>query len=511
MCEGFKKQKRKYLIKSLLKSIAVGTSAGLSVVGVVLLTLKLCEQNINAGFYVLIGLCCAVAAGGLTFALSRPVDLKIARKLDEEYGLDEKVQTMVTYKDREDFIYRLQREDVSQKLAVLPKRKISFGQIWQYVLIFILAIAIFIPALAVHKNTAPASGIDLVELSVTERGLVGQLIGDINESELSDEVKALTVSLLRNLLANLEGEHTDKSRNAAVVASITFIDAAVTSENVYKKICAELIKEEPLKVVSDTVVDGITMFKADGTILSYQRVKDEAELIPGYVFNLFNKTFITSEASLREKLKISKADGFAEKLTEYDAALENVLTNSEAYAGRILSALESFKSALSEVLEKSGQSFADATLQNDLNSGFTYFVQNLSAAVSVESYNCLMNEYVRTRLAKIFNVSLYDLPSLRYGVEGGSAGIGAPDDTTGEKKDPGGGMGSGGMLYGSDDEIYDHELGKRVKYGEVINKYYNDVLNLILEGNLSDEYAAALDSYFSLLMGGVQDTGKEND
>ncbi|MDE6597309.1 MAG: hypothetical protein K2K60_01555 [Clostridia bacterium] len=511
MSESFKKQKRKYLIKSLLESIAVGVSAGLFVVGVVLLTLKLCELNINAGFYVLIGLSCAAVGGGLTYLFSHPSDMKVARKLDEEYGLDEKIQTMVIYKDKEDFIYRLQREDASEKLAVLPKRKISFRQVWQYVVILILAIAIFIPALAIRKNSVPANGNDLVELSATECELVEQLIGDINESELSDGVKASTVSVLRNLLANLEGEHTERSRKAAVVASISFIDTSVTSENTYKKICTELIKQEPLKVVSDTVVDGITMFKADGTILSYQKVKDEAEVIPDYVFSLFNKTFVTAENSLRETLKISKDDGFAEKLTEYDTAFENALTNSESYTGGLLSSLKSFKSALGEVLEKSGQSFAEATLQNDLNAGFANFVQTFSAAVSNESYNCLMAEYIRNRLAKIFNVPLTDLPSLRYGVEGGSAGIGAPEDPNEEKKDPSGGMGEGGLIYGSDDEIYDHELGKRVKYGEVINKYYGDVLNLILEGNLSEEYATALDNYFSLLMGGVQDTEKGND
>ena len=103
-------------------------------------------------------------------------------------------------------------------------------------LILILAIAIFIPALAIHKNSAPANGNDLVELSATECELVEQLIDDINESELSDGVKVSTVSVLRNLLANLEGEHTERSRKAAVVASISFIDAALCNHHLYSQL-----------------------------------------------------------------------------------------------------------------------------------------------------------------------------------------------------------------------------------------------------------------------------------
>ncbi|MDE7306105.1 MAG: hypothetical protein K2N33_01815, partial [Clostridia bacterium] len=458
-------------------------------------------------YYAIIAVGVAALSGGVLFLFLRPMDAKIARRIDEEYGLNEKVQTMVACKDKEGFIYELQRADASEKLAALPRKKISFKQIWQYLLIFLLSVAIFIPAIVIPMKTVSAVDNGYIEFSKTERELVELLVDDINESELSDETKTSLISVLQNLILNLEGEHTELSRKSAVIASVTFVDALIDSCNTYKKVCSELVRQELLKSVSDAIVDGITMFKSDGTVLSFQKVKEEAEVVPEYVYNSINKALLSEENSFREDLRITKDDGFVEKLTKYVTAVTAVLTGCGNGDGEILASFKSLKNVLDSVLEKSGQNYAESTLQGELDSGFPVIVQSFAAAVSQESYNCLMGEYVRNRLAKIFNISLNDLPALRYGVEGGSGGIGSDDPADkDDDKNHGGGMGDGNMIYGSDDEVYDHELGQRVKYGEVINKHYTNILNLILEGNLTEDFTAALDSYFSILMGGANES-----
>ena len=83
MDKNFKNFKTNYLIRTVLLCIAIGVSAGLLAVGIVLLSLKLNEISINAGFYVLIGVGVAALLGVPLFFLLRPDDVAVAKKIDD--------------------------------------------------------------------------------------------------------------------------------------------------------------------------------------------------------------------------------------------------------------------------------------------------------------------------------------------------------------------------------------------------------------------------------------------
>ena len=72
MSNEFNRIKKRFLIEAIIKSAACALSAGLFAVGAVLLGLKLGDSAINAGYYVLIGLGAAFAAGAPVFFLLRP-------------------------------------------------------------------------------------------------------------------------------------------------------------------------------------------------------------------------------------------------------------------------------------------------------------------------------------------------------------------------------------------------------------------------------------------------------
>ena len=146
MDEKFKKIKNKCLIEALIKSAVIGISAGLFVTGIILLSLVLTGYSIHWAIYIPIGLISALAGGGVSFLFMRPSDMRVAKKYDTEFGLNEKLQTMVAFSGQEGDIIALQRSDASETLASLPARKIRFSQIWQYCLCAVLALALFFSA-----------------------------------------------------------------------------------------------------------------------------------------------------------------------------------------------------------------------------------------------------------------------------------------------------------------------------------------------------------------------------
>ena len=65
-----------------------------------------------------------------------------------------------------------------------------------------------------------------------------------------------------------------------------------------------------------------------------------------------------------------------------------------------------------------------------------------------------------------------------------------------------GGLGSGDAIYGSDDLIYDPDTNSYVTYGEVLNKYYAKIAELLLDGTLTEEEIEAVNEYFATLYDG---------
>jgi len=67
-----------------------------------------------------------------------------------------------------------------------------------------------------------------------------------------------------------------------------------------------------------------------------------------------------------------------------------------------------------------------------------------------------------------------------------------------------GGIGSGDIVYGSDDQIYDPDTNENVKYGSVINEYYAKITEKLLDGNVSEELEKYISDYFASLYDGTE-------
>ena len=106
-----------------------------------------------------------------------------------------------------------------------------------------------------------------------------------------------------------------------------------------------------------------------------------------------------------------------------------------------------------------------------------------------------------TQICNLFNISrpafkrpyLYDSDSFE-GIEDDGLGMG--------------GIG-GGAVYGSDDLVYDPNTNTYVEYGEILEKYYQAMIDKTFGEGYTKEEKEALEKYFAILYGGFENEEKE--
>ncbi len=505
MDASFKKIKKKFLVFAIIKSLICGVSAGLFAVGAVLLALKLAGIPIHGGYYALIGICVASVCFGIVFPFMRQDDLKVARKLDKDYALRERVETMVAFEKDGGDIACLQREDAQTKLENLPKKKPDFKKLWQYILIPFVAVALFVSAVAVKDRYPDGDDSDKV-YAVTQWQLnsLKEIIDNVGDCELSEGVKQSTVETLEGFYNALVLGVPEITFNTVLLATVRAVDGILASESTYYAICTQLVTSEAYEPLADTVVSSVKAFQGLVKVNSYDAVKARAAELEADIDKLCRLYLLNGEDSLLNHFKkITQEEGLMYRLNEYKDGLAELLEKSQVQADDgLVGAFSSFMAGIAETteLERRTDEYIYRMLQ--LNA-FDPLANSLPFYLYLQSYNYLVDEYIRERLATVFGYPSANLPLLKLDVEKPNGGGEEPEDP-GEEGPPGGGLGPGDIHYGSDDIIYDPEKGY-VSYGEVINEYYSRVLGQIIEGGIPEDVANILTKYFDLLMSGIED------
>ena len=225
MSETFKKLKKLFVRNTLIKSAVCGVSASLFVVGVILLSIKLAALYINAGYYVLIAVVVAAAVTAAIYFIMRPTDKSVAKTLDRDYNLGEKVQTMVACMAMEGSIYTLQREDAERRLGEVKIKKPAFADIWQYVLAGVLAFALFLTSVIVPSRYISPNADPDYNMTKTQSVSLRQLINDVKNSGLKVNVSTPVVSSLEELYEKLEKATVVSSMKTAVKSRLNYHSA----------------------------------------------------------------------------------------------------------------------------------------------------------------------------------------------------------------------------------------------------------------------------------------------
>ena len=495
MGEKFNKIKRKFTVEAILKCAAIGLSFGALLLGVLLLSFKLSAIKLNALWYVLIFFAAALAVGGGLFFLFKPTDKKVAIKLDSEYNLHERVQTALSFKDCEGELLELQRSDTAAALSALTLKKPTFKQLWKYALALIVALviaitAIAVPAKAVEGGAANPPGGETAwedrpyHYSVYDSTCVeGLLWANSEKISLRGELNALIGEELNGLNEKLALASTNGEMYAAVTGAITAIDTAVKQTASYYPVATAL---NALR--QSAIVRAILSVAEEYVGSSYATGTDVRNFYSALVFSADSK-ISAALAPLKEKVTalslVRLENGIANVVRDIREGLENSLISEE---DALYIALKQFADGL-EITDADG-----------VEALFDALVPALADELSEQAYALAADVFFADALNEQF---LLSQPERRVSVAYRKITVNAAEDE-GDGENEGdennkGGHGDGDREYGGDDLVYDPDTGEYVPYGELLDKYYALVNQLLEEGLLSEEQAAIVRAYFHAL------------
>lgn len=496
MLKSFDNLKRKSLFAALIKSLAVGICCALLAVGVQALVIKLAALKIAWYYYLAVGAVFAAVGFCAAFLCVRPTDKRLAKKLDDEYALKEKVQTMVEFYDKEGDLLRLQRDDTDVALKTLHPKKFSFRKIWRYFVLGAVSVAVIVTAIVVPSRYKPPFDDDAYELSSIDEAVLLQLITDVKGFAVSDTVKEEAVAELEALLD--EARKADKWSSVRAIAktAASDIDDAVIAANSYREVALRLNTNKALNDVKLSLLNALAWYKTGNKISAADTVTEltaQSQSKLREELSVFTEEFVNGFETLTSGREIY--DKLAEFLEPFNESMAPTGDTDSLQNDTYYLALSDFSTQLGIVYDEYDSRSVDG-LREIISSAAEDYVTASVGELYYQVNNRIADEYICNVLSGIFKVGLspkeLTLP-----------GMTDEDASGGDDPEHSGSIGDETSKVGSDDEIFDPEAMLHVKYGTVIDDYYAAIYAMINDENsgLSEEMKNYLIKYFQILYG----------
>lgn len=504
MMQNFGKVKKKSIIIAALLSVAAGVCAGLLVAGALLVAFRLSQTEVAWWVYLVAGLGAAVLGGGIAYLIFLPTDKRVARKLDRDYSLGQKVQTMVEFSSVEqpDQMVLMQRMQADEAIGSVAKGRLKLGGLWKLVFIPVLAAAMFVGGMLtpVPKSQVVVVPPPIYDMTQTQRTALLTLIRDVEESELDEGAKPAVLDELNGLLEKLEEEILQSEMKEYVISSVRAIDDLIAAVTDYTKVYAVLDGDEKLSPLSDAIVDGTLFYKAGGAdVQAMATVVAMAEVAPQEIYDILTEWSTQFTSAYAESGIAQIKSG----ISDYASSLYGVLVenNADAPAEGTSALFDALRSYITELIKLSAADttgLSDAAYRSDLAVKCSAMVDGVTDVLCGQSYSCMMDDYIRNSLARIFGLSRAEIGSNEQVV---------PDDDGSTEEPPPGddGWSDGDIEYGSDDLVLDPDTLEMVPYGQLIDKYKGVVDEMIASGATPEELILYLNRYFDSLYGGLDE------
>lgn len=510
----FGRYKSKAIMLIVLKALLAAIGLGLLVFGILLLLLKH-ELIANAIFPTLFGALSCLICFTITFLLLRGNDKKLAKELDTQLKLKEKVQTMLVYKDEQGAIYELQRQDAKKSLKEAKGKRFGLKHLWIYALCAVVGIAMLVVALVINPvkpEPEPEPEIPF-ELTTMQEAALVELIDYVEKSEMVEPYKTSVKNAVNDLITGLKLSTTVKERDICIKAA----NDTILKETDDSSLAIELINE--------LWACNTPTLKALAKALNYYDwpYLDEWDKYSSSVAD-FRKLFIFTQVAKND-------EGEGTEVNELEM-IEYVRPLLEETSTHILSSLE--KSGLdendelylilvrlasaNEVDDKLGTKTLGLKMLSELITivGYTETQRSLDdtllaynsiifKALSAHKVNTDTGEYAVTRICNLFGYKApaFERPRL---INSSIEGEGGNEEAGG-----GGGAIGGGAVFGSDDLVYDPNTGEYVEYGEILARYYAIMYGKVDAGVYTEEEKAALEKYFAILQDGFPEEKEEGE
>ena len=472
MEKNFKRFKSRARLQAILSSVLIGSGGGVLFAALSMLISKLLGNTLHPAFY-FVGVGIAALAIVTLYFVFNPSDERLARRLDLLYGLNEKIGTMVEFRDDPGAFYSLQREDAEEKLSEAPINLMKSRTLVSGVVTLALAASLMLTAVLVPVKAAYEEPIDEFDKQWILTSL-DEIVANLQSNRfMNADLRDYAIDELNDLIAFVEGSTLFSEMKAEAIKKIINIDSELDKTNTAVTI------GEKFKVSSDEKLVNV------GKNLS----------------DLSSSGTRKAILEFGESLVASNYDAIGFTASEMNSYLmsSGVAIDYQIYV--------IFKTLIVEMQNGS---------MRDIEAAAELAAKNIEDLISIQNLNVTAISRAISGVCTLFGITQSDLDE--QGVE-----VVLPDRDTvdqspeddSETKEPdasmgSGGLGSGDVIYGSNDMVYDPYRNTYVPYGVLINEYFAKVNEKITDGKVSDEEAKLFDTYFGLLLGSKNEQNDSN-
>lgn len=475
MSRNFEKIKKKIRLATIIKFVLFGLALGVLAAAVFVITQKMLTRTPQMGLAIVIGGAVATVTALLSLWVKYPTEKRIAKRLDERLGMNEKVQTMVEFRGQDSAMLEMQRQNTEQVLSETPAGRLRSRRAWLHTVLPVLAIAVAAAAVLLPVRTESSAPVgegpgeeDLWELTEWHVTAVRVLIEEVKASGMQEDGRDSVVEIMEKMLADLEYVQSKSVMKRTVMDAMVRINAVTNEINSYTAIVRSLrgagnarLKElaDAIGTPADPIVE--SKYQALKTGFSDDSLEEDLRQFASAV-----SVAVTTANAAQDDALCAALNDFGGKLTELAAAVEDMSPEEAAVA-------------LSRSFEAAAEHIGDALQQ-----------QGINRKTTDDAIEGLMS---------IFGISWNELPDeLKYSDDEEAS---TEDNEYEEKEDEivgeDGGKGSGEVIYGSDDAIYYPKDETHVKYGDVIDEYNGQKVTELQERPLTDEQKEFIDKYFA--------------
>ena len=463
MGKNFKRFKSRARLHAVISALLIGSGGGVLLAALAMLIAKISGNTLRPMFYFIGGGIAVVAAAALYFVLN-PSDVRLARRLDSLYGLNEKIGTMVEFRDDPGDFYSLQREDAEEKLSAAPIKLMKSRTVLSGIITLVVSAALMLTAVLVPVKAAHEAPIDEFDKQWILASLDEIVVNLQSNRFMNEELRDYAIDELKSLISFVEDSSLFSEMKAEAIKKIISIDEKLDKTNTAVTI------GDKFKVSSDEQLVNLGNNLSDLSSSGTKRA-----------FNELGEALIASNYD---------AIGFtASEMNSYLLA-SGVSIDDSIYV--IIKAL---------VVEMQNGSMRDIEAAAQLAG------KNIEDIISIQNLNVTSISRAINGVCSLFGITQSDLDEQGVDVvlpDRDSVEQSPEDDS--ETKEPdasmgSGGLGSGDVIYGSDDMIYDPYRNTYVPYGVLINDYFAKVNEKVTDGKVSEEEAKLFDTYFGLLLG----------
>lgn len=458
---------------AIWRSAVPGASLALAVFAVLFTLHKRMLLPLSPLLGAAVGVCAGIMLGAVLFVALFPYKKRLARKLDRELSLREGVQTMLAYRDREDAIMVLQREQTDQRLQSIPAKRLRVRHAWTCLVCLVLALGMTVTAFAIpaRQPEPPAPPEDPpFALSEWEVIALQNLIDEVKASSMSEPAKQETVTALEALLAALHEVETLSRMKTLVIDTVSLVRRSVAGVVTHSSF-------SPILGAS-----GSPYTRALNQALYKQDQTEFKAALDAIVADINDdEQFDIAIHVLSEELRM---------------AIRNADTSPEDALTKELDRLSNTLAGVADQLE----SYTLTWGRMQVTDAFSVAYSEMGKAMTRQRYDDGVGDYVVKTLLEIFGISEDELPGQELDADKEQQTPGDyEEDDDGDQTITDGGLGSGELIMGSSDVIYDPFRGEYVKYSEVIDRYNAIFLENRIDGVLSEEMAELIEKYFSTL------------